>query len=102
MTDCKSKMAGEAVAKALIFGDDIPLPIAADPSAASNPDGDEHETTEQFRSRLIYFLGQMMFVSGETAEPSPETTWMIEEIVREQVVEMVSRSCSEAPSLLHC
>jgi Transcription initiation factor IID, 18kD subunit len=34
---------------------------------------------------------QMMFVSGETAEPSAETTWMIEEIVREQVVEMVSQ-----------
>jgi hypothetical protein len=34
-------------------------------------------------------VSQMMFVSGETAEPSSETTWMIEEIVREQVVEMV-------------
>jgi transcription initiation protein SPT3 len=32
---------------------------------------------------------QMMFVSGETADPSSETLWMIEEIVREQVVEMV-------------
>lgn len=31
-----------------------------------------------------------MFVSGETAEPSPETTGMIEEIVRQQVVEMAS------------
>lgn len=31
----------------------------------------------------------MMFVSGETAEASAETMWMIEEIVREQVVEMV-------------
>lgn len=34
--------------------------------------------------------GQMMFVSGETAEPSLETTTLIEEIVRQQVVEMVS------------
>jgi hypothetical protein len=33
---------------------------------------------------------QMMFVSGETAEPSAETTSMIEEIVRQQVIEMVS------------
>lgn len=32
---------------------------------------------------------QMMFVSGETAEPSTETTWLIEEIVREQVLHMV-------------
>lgn len=32
----------------------------------------------------------MMYVSGETAEASPETTGMIEEIVRQQVIEMVS------------
>ena len=32
----------------------------------------------------------MMFVSGETGEPSGETTSMIEEIVRQQVVEIVS------------
>lgn len=50
------------------------------------------ESKEEFKERLIYVLGQMMFVSGETAEPGPETTWMIEEIVREQVVEMVSFS----------
>jgi hypothetical protein len=31
----------------------------------------------------------MMYVSGETAEASPETTGMIEEIVRQQVIEMV-------------
>ena len=36
---------------------------------------------------LIY---KMMFVSGETAEASAETTSMIEEIVHTQVVEMVS------------
>ena len=35
-------------------------------------------------------IHQMMFVSGETADPSIETTGMIEEIVHEQVVEMVS------------
>jgi Transcription initiation factor IID, 18kD subunit len=40
--------------------------------------------------RYLTVVLQMMFVSGETAEPSPETTWMIEEIVREQVLEMVS------------
>ncbi len=31
----------------------------------------------------------MMYVSGETAEPSHETTGMVEEIVRQQVIEMV-------------
>lgn len=47
------------------------------------------ETTDEFRARLIYAIGQMMFVSGESAEPSAETTGMIEEIVRQQVIEMV-------------
>lgn len=36
----------------------------------------------------------MMYVSGEPAEVSPETTAMIEEIVRQQVVEML-RNCTE-------
>ena len=34
-------------------------------------------------------IQQMMFVSGETGEPSPETTLLIEEIVRSQVIEML-------------
>jgi Transcription initiation factor IID, 18kD subunit len=34
----------------------------------------------------------MMYVSGETAEASSETTGMIEEIVRQQVIEMVRHS----------
>ena len=33
---------------------------------------------------------KMMYVSGETAEPAAETTGMVEEIVRQQVIEMVS------------
>ena len=52
----------------------------------------ESETLESvinFKARLTHWFRQMMFVSGETAEPSAETTWMIEEIVREQVIEMV-------------
>lgn len=50
----------------------------------------DNETRQEFKIRLTHLLGQMMFVSGETAEPSTETTWMIEEIVRDQVIEMVS------------
>jgi len=34
-------------------------------------------------------ITQMMFVSGETADPSHETTSMIEGIVQQQVMEMV-------------
>ena len=39
---------------------------------------------------LIPELQQMMFVAGETGEPSSETTTLIEQIVHEQVIEMVS------------
>ena len=45
---------------------------------------------DEWQATLTDMIQQMMFVSGETAEPSPETTTIIEEIVREQVVEMVS------------
>lgn len=51
---------------------------------------DDFESMEEFRKKLTIAIGQMMFVSGETAEPSTETTGMIEEIVRQQVIEMVS------------
>lgn len=51
---------------------------------------DPEETTEECNGRLMQVLSQMMFVSGEQAEPSAETTYLIEEIVREQVIEMVS------------
>ncbi|KAI5858671.1 transcription initiation factor IID, 18kD subunit-domain-containing protein [Tricharina praecox] len=42
---------------------------------------------DKFKFRLE--IQQMMFVSGETGEPSPETTGIIEEMVRGQVVEML-------------
>lgn len=48
------------------------------------------QTMKDFKEELILFLLQMMFVSGETGEPSAETTGIIEEIVRQQVVEIVS------------
>ena len=48
------------------------------------------EPMEDWRIRLTEALRQMMFVSGETAEASTETTMMIEEIVHTQVIEMVS------------
>ncbi|KAL3304337.1 transcription factor spt3 [Colletotrichum asianum] len=39
-------------------------------------------------------ISQMMYVSGETAEPSVETTSMIEDIVRQQVIELL-RNCTD-------
>lgn len=50
----------------------------------------ETETPAEFKERLFDMVNQMMFVSGETAEPSIETTSAIEEITRQQVVEIVS------------
>ncbi|KXH41912.1 spt3 [Colletotrichum simmondsii] len=44
--------------------------------------------------RLANVARKMMYVSGETAEPSIETTSMIEDIVRQQVIELL-RNCTE-------
>ncbi|KAL2869362.1 transcriptional regulator SPT3 [Aspergillus lucknowensis] len=60
-----------------------------------SPD-DDIETAETFSARFAHFIRQMMFVSGETAEPSVETTTLIEDIVRQQVVEILARSTALA------
>ena len=53
----------------------------------------EEEIAEGYkRIVLIPELQQMMFVAGDTGEPSGETTTLIEQIVHEQVIEMVSLS----------
>ncbi|KMU82651.1 hypothetical protein CIHG_00432 [Coccidioides immitis H538.4] len=64
------------------------------PSAEPNQDyeADGFSSHKEFMTDV---LGKMMFVSGETAEPSVETTSLIEEIVRQQVIEM---HCSSGPS----
>ncbi|GAM86495.1 hypothetical protein ANO11243_045090 [Dothideomycetidae sp. 11243] len=41
-------------------------------------------------------IQQMMFVSGETGEATPETTTLIEGIVQQQVVEMLTRATALA------
>ena len=51
---------------------------------------ESEETMKEWKAELTADIEQMMFVSGETAEVSFTTTGIIEEIVREQVVEMVS------------
>lgn len=59
-------------------------------------DGESMETfRERFRTDTI---PQMMYVSGETGEPSVETTGIIEEIVRQQVIEIVSANYT----MIHC
>ncbi|TKX20060.1 SAGA complex subunit spt3 [Elsinoe australis] len=41
-------------------------------------------------------IQQMMFVSGETGEPTPDTTTLIEGIVQQQVIEMLTRATALA------
>ena len=56
----------------------------------SVPPPDEEIAGGYKRIVLIPELQQMMFVAGETGEPSSETTTLVEEIVHDQVIEMVS------------
>lgn len=56
-------------------------------------------TAEEYKEDRANVIAQMMFVSGETAEPSSETTTIIEEIVHTQVVEMVRMSISRRESV---
>jgi hypothetical protein len=50
----------------------------------------DYETELTFKWTLTDLIRQMMFVSGETAEPSIESTTLIEDITRQQVIEIVS------------
>lgn len=43
-------------------------------------------------------IQQMMYVSGETTEPSVETTGIIEDIVRQQVIELVRMPLRKSPT----
>ncbi|KHE84445.1 TFIID-18kDa-domain-containing protein [Neurospora crassa] len=52
------------------------------------------ETKDQFIARFTNNVRQMMYVSGETGEPSVETTSIIEDIVRQQVIHML-KNCTE-------
>ena len=61
-------------------------------------------TMQDLFADFYIFLKQMMFVSGETGEPSPETTTMIEGIVQQQVIEIVSHhydSLSRSQAFVH-
>jgi len=48
---------------------------------------------------LIPMIEQMMFVAGETGEPTSETTTLIEQIVHEQVLELVGASSIDTARL---
>ncbi|KAI4159850.1 MAG: hypothetical protein LQ342_006268 [Letrouitia transgressa] len=53
-------------------------------------------TMEDYKNDLHHVISQMMFVSGETADPSVEATSLIEKIVHAQVVEMLKQGTSLA------
>lgn len=62
-------------------------------SAKENQETDadsSHEDSSNFDEIIDTIRRQMMFVSGETAEPSIESTTLIEDITRQQVLEIVS------------
>lgn len=75
------------MASAFEVAHERPLPPLA---PQTEPWQDEIEEQADFKEYLANMIGKMMYVSGETGEPSAETTGMIEEIVRQQVIEMVS------------
>jgi hypothetical protein len=53
----------------------------------------EEEDPIRFKRTMADFIARkMMFVSGETVEPAPDTTTLVEQIVQQQVMEMVCRT----------
>ncbi|KAJ6109119.1 TFIID-18kDa-domain-containing protein [Penicillium sp. IBT 16267x] len=62
----------------------------------SSPAKENQEADANFshddKPMIANMIRQMMFVSGETAEPSIDTTTLIEDITRQQVLEILSRS----------
>lgn len=77
------------------------VPIIADTPATDNeleapPEEETEEDKKYSQMTLANLIPKMMFVSGETAEPSIETTTLIEDITRQQVIEIV-REFSVSP-----
>ncbi|KAJ5553772.1 SAGA complex subunit spt3 [Penicillium frequentans] len=68
------------------------------PSSSSAKENQEADAESSYSDSSIFdeivdtIRRQMMFVSGETAEPSIESTTLIEDITRQQVLEILSRS----------
>lgn len=53
----------------------------------------------QSRYKFQTEIQQMMFVFGEVSDPLPETTMLVEDIVRSQVIEIVSGLCQRESRL---
>lgn len=68
---------------------DVDTPPTYDEQEAPPKEEETEEDKKYSQMTLADLLPQMMFVSGETAEPSIDTTTLIEEITRQQVIEIV-------------
>ncbi|KAI9663326.1 MAG: Transcription initiation protein spt3 [Alyxoria varia] len=66
--------------------------MVADDSSEIISDEGCCKTMQDFFADFCNYVQQMMFVSGEIGEPSTETTTMIEGIVQQQVIEILSRA----------
>ncbi|KAI9688808.1 MAG: Transcription initiation protein spt3 [Bathelium mastoideum] len=78
---------------------DTPAGLFADPPSWTSALGsalDEDVVIPGTKAQLTEEWVQMMFVSGETGDPSAETTTMIEGIVQQQVIEMLTQATSLA------
>ena len=82
-----SKQGMEGMASAFDMVHDEPLSPF---TAPEDSDAEDAESMADFKKNFTNALKKMMYVSGETGEPSAETTGIIEEIVRQQVIELVS------------
>jgi transcription initiation protein SPT3 len=69
------------------------LPPSPPRSRSTSPDHFFACSVRTDGTPLIIPIPQMMFVSGETGEPAPETTTLIESIVQDQVQHML-RECT--------
>ena len=73
----------------------VAMPPISTPVASDGRGKDNHWIEPHPRDAIANYLNyQMMYVSGETGEPSVETTGIIEDIVRQQVIEIVSAPIS--------
>lgn len=66
-----------------------PTDTAMDPNAPPSPRSRSRVERAIESNKRINSFQQMMYVSGETGESSVETTSIIEDIVRQQVIELV-------------
>ncbi|ORX99238.1 TFIID-18kDa-domain-containing protein [Basidiobolus meristosporus CBS 931.73] len=60
-----------------------------------DPKSKEREK-QQSRYKYTSEIQQMMFVFGEVADPLPETTMLVEDIVRSQVIEIIILAAAQA------